>query len=96
MGLQVLIATKLSELDSVACDASFQKLVQIITLIIIGFNIISMIVMRCSSQFPRIYFFVSYIINCLLAAIIGILAFFGMLETNTCANNRILFRFSFL
>jgi hypothetical protein len=79
MGLQVLIASKLSTLDAAACDSSFQKIGPIVTYLIIGFNIISMIIMRCVNNFPRIYFFVSFILNCLFAAIIGILAFFGMM-----------------
>lgn len=78
MGLQVLIATKLSSIDAAACDSSFQKIVPIVTYIIIGFNVTSMIIMRCVNHFPRIYFFASLIVNGLLAGIIGVLAFYGM------------------
>ncbi len=53
-----------------------------------------MIVTRFSDDFPRVFFFISFVINIILAAIIIILSIIGMAEYNSCANNRILYRFA--
>jgi len=52
-----------------------------------------MIVTRCTQHFPRIFFFVCFILNIILAAIILILGIVGLAEYNSCANNRVLHRF---
>jgi len=56
-------------------------------------NLIAMIVTRCTSHFPRIFFFICFIVNIILASIIVILGIVGMQEYNSCANNRVLHRF---
>lgn len=93
MGLQVLIASKLSEINSTSCEYTFQRIGQIVTIGLIAINLIAMIVTRCTTNFPRAFFFVIFIIDLILAAIITILGIVGMTEYNSCANNRVLHRF---
>ncbi len=93
MGLQVLIASKLSEINSASCEFTFQKIGQIITIAIILLNLIAMIVTRCADNFPRIFFFIIFLIDLILAAIVIVLGIVGMQEYNSCANNRVLHRF---
>lgn len=53
-----------------------------------------MIVTRCTHHFPRVFFFIVFILDLIMAAIIIVLGIIGMAEYNSCANNRFLHRFA--
>ena len=52
-----------------------------------------MIVTRFAANFPRIFFFIIFVLDIILAAIIIILGIVGTQEYNSCANNKVLHRF---
>ena len=55
-----------------------------------------MIVTRCTNTFARIFFFIMFAANLILAGIILFLGMVGLAEYNTCANNRVLHRFAMI
>lgn len=69
---------------------------QIVTFFIIGLNLLAMVVTRLTHNFARIFFFVCFILNLIFAAIIVILGVVGLAEYNSCANNRILYKFAMI
>lgn len=95
-GLQILVAAFISLANSSDCAKTYQTIGLPVSYIIIGLNLLAMIVTRCTDRFPRVFFFISFIINLLLAAIIVVLGLIGIADTNTCANNRVLHRIVFM
>lgn len=93
MGLQVIIAAKLAEINSAACQQTFQKVGFYTAVLLVFINLIAMIVTRCSHHFPRVFFFIMFVVNLLLAGVIVVLGIVGLAEYNSCANNRVLHRF---
>lgn len=53
-----------------------------------------MVVTRCTHHFPRIFFFIWFALNIIFTAIIVVLGIVGLAEYNSCANNRVLYRFA--
>jgi len=94
-GLQILVAAFISQVNSTDCVQTYHKIGIPVSYILIGLNLLAMIITRCSDRFPRIFFFISFVINLILAAIIVILGLIGVADTSSCANNRVLHRFVF-
>jgi hypothetical protein len=88
-GLQILIAAFISKANATYCSQTYQNLGIPVSYIIIALNLLAMIITRCSDRFPRIFFFVSFVINLILVAIIVVSGLIGMADTNSCANNRV-------
>jgi len=88
-GLQILIAAFISKANATDCSQNYQNLGIPVSYIIITLNLLAMIITRCSDRFPRIFFFVSFVINLILVAIIVVSGLIGMADTNSCANNRV-------
>jgi hypothetical protein len=95
-GLQILIAAFISKANATGCFQAYHTVGLPISYIIIGLNLLAMIITRCNDRFPRIFFFVSFVIDLILAAIIVILGLIGMADTNSCANDRVLHKIVFI
>jgi hypothetical protein len=94
MGLQVFIASKISEVSSEGCIDNFHKVGDIVLYIVIGINLLAILITRCVQGFPRPLFYIVFIIDLILAVILVVLALVGLFQFNTCANNKVLYRFA--
>ena len=89
-----MIAQFISKIGNTDCSQTLITIGLPISYILLGINIIAIILFRVRRLFNRKVFFVYYAVNIILAGVIMIVGFGGIGESNSCANNQVLHRYS--
>ena len=93
LGIQIFVASYISKVDHISCSSTFLTICLPISYILILFNILGILILRCRDAFSRTPFFVALAIDFILAGIVLVMGFAEIGESNSCANNKILHRF---
>lgn len=97
LGLQLAAAYWANVYDGMSsCKHQFVDFISFIAYALIAFNLVSLIVMRCSSKFPRMFFFISYLIDLILSGGACAMSVIGYMQYRGCTSNRVIFAFTAL
>lgn len=78
-----------------SCKHFFVDLISYLGYALVGLNLISLIIVRCAKKFPRIYFFITYFIDLLLASGIIVIGVTGHAKySSNCTSNHVMFVFT--
>jgi hypothetical protein len=93
LGLSLTAAAVISQLLSSSCIDDTFKLMALLSMVMVVFNFIAMVSLRCSVNFPKCGFIMAYIIDIGLSAAIVLLALRDYQTSQNCAFSALLFRF---
>ena len=93
LGLSLTAAAVISKLLSSSCIDDTFRLMAIISMVMVVFNLIAMISLRCSVNFPKCGFIIAFLIDLGLSAAIVGLAIKNYQNSQNCAFSALLFRF---
>lgn len=91
--IQALLCHLITKIDSNSCSSTISSIGQPISVILLIFNAVALAIIRCTKSFNQKIFMICFIFNLVLTIIIMLFGLFGIGETNSCANNRVLHRF---
>lgn len=76
------------------CDNTIVNIISYMAYALAGINLIAVIYVRCAAKFPRVFFFLIFILDLgIAAAVIGVMASKG---TFNCAANKVYYQFSII
>jgi hypothetical protein len=94
LGLSVVLALYISELEATGCENSFLGLIVVVAYIMLAVNIVGVLLNRCRAEFSKIAFYIFFSGNLILSGIILVVAFAGYGQSNVCANSKLFYKFA--
>ena len=95
LGLQLAAAYWANVYDGMSsCKHQYVDLISYFAYALVGLNLISLIIVRCASKFPRVYFFLTYFLDLLLIGGTITLSVVGYHQYRNCSSNYVIFSFS--
>lgn len=91
--IQATLCHLITRIDSNSCSSTISSIGQPISIILLVFNAVALVILRCTKTYSRKIFIFALVVNVILTGVIMLFGLFGIGETNSCANNRVLHRF---
>lgn len=91
--IQATLCHLITRIDSNSCSSTISSVGQPISIILLVFNAVALAILKCTKTYSRRICIGSLILNLILTSAIMLFGLFGIGETNSCANNRVLHRF---
>jgi hypothetical protein len=96
LGLSLTITILICKLDTTGCDTSYHQLISIAAYALTAISLLALLYLRCRDAFPKLEFFILFIVSLILAGIIIVISIAGFGINNNCAPNHVMYEFATL
>ena len=77
LGLSLVIAYHVTTLVGSECHTEFMKILQPVSYVLVGLNLVAMIYLRCREKFARPEFFIFYALNLIVCGVVVVMGIAG-------------------